>query len=84
MAGIAGEIAATGVDRLRQAWRSIAVPRWLILAGFLLNAGAPPLSAWLPDAYPESLLERHGVPVGLHHQGGGLRAAARLSRAPSC
>jgi multicomponent Na+:H+ antiporter subunit D len=27
---------------------------WLILAGFLLNAGAPPLSAWLPDAYPES------------------------------
>ena len=27
---------------------------WLILAGFLLNAGAPPLSAWLPDAYPEA------------------------------
>jgi multicomponent Na+:H+ antiporter subunit D len=27
---------------------------WLILAGFLINAGAPPLSAWLPDAYPES------------------------------
>lgn len=27
---------------------------WLILAGFLLNAGAPPLSAWLADAYPES------------------------------
>ncbi|HEY5762787.1 MAG TPA: proton-conducting transporter membrane subunit, partial [Rhodocyclaceae bacterium] len=26
----------------------------LILAGFLLNAGAPPLSAWLPDAYPEA------------------------------
>ena len=30
------------------------MPRWLILAGFLINAGAPPLSAWLPDAYPES------------------------------
>ena len=30
------------------------LPRWLILAGFLVNAGAPPLSAWLPDAYPES------------------------------
>ena len=30
------------------------MPRWLILAGFLVNAGAPPLSAWLPDAYPES------------------------------
>lgn len=27
---------------------------WLILAAFLINAGAPPLSAWLPDAYPES------------------------------
>ena len=26
----------------------------LILAGFLLNVGAPPLSAWLADAYPES------------------------------
>ena len=25
----------------------------LILAGVLLNAAAPPLSAWLPDAYPE-------------------------------
>ncbi len=27
---------------------------WLILAGFLINAGAPPLSSWLPDAYPEA------------------------------
>ena len=26
---------------------------WLILIGFLVNAGAPPFSAWLPDAYPE-------------------------------
>lgn len=26
---------------------------WLILLGFLINAGAPPLHAWLPDAYPE-------------------------------
>ena len=25
-----------------------------ILAGFLLNAGAPPLSAWVGDAYPEA------------------------------
>ena len=53
MAGIAGEIAATG----SLAFGKLAldsVPRWLILAGFLINAGAPPLSAWLPDAYPES------------------------------
>jgi len=28
--------------------------RWLILAGFLINAGAPPFSSWLPDAYPEA------------------------------
>ena len=33
---------------------------------------------------PRGLVERHGVPVGLHDQDGGLRAAARLSRAPSC
>jgi multicomponent Na+:H+ antiporter subunit D len=26
----------------------------LILAGFLINAGAPPLSAWIADAYPEA------------------------------
>jgi len=26
----------------------------LILAGFLINAAAPPLSAWLADAYPEA------------------------------
>lgn len=53
MAGIAGEIAATGsiaFDRMALD----SVPRALILAGFLINAGAPPLSAWLPDAYPES------------------------------
>ena len=27
---------------------------WLILGGFLVNAGAPPLSAWVADAYPEA------------------------------
>ncbi|MCZ7660503.1 MAG: proton-conducting transporter membrane subunit [Xanthobacteraceae bacterium] len=53
MAGIAGEVAATGSIAFdRMALDSL--PRALILAGFLLNAGAPPLSAWLPDAYPES------------------------------
>jgi multicomponent Na+:H+ antiporter subunit D len=53
MAGVAGEIAASGsVDFARMSLDSPA--RWLILAGFLVNAGAPPLSAWLPDAYPES------------------------------
>jgi multicomponent Na+:H+ antiporter subunit D len=27
---------------------------WMILLGILINAAAPPLSAWLSDAYPES------------------------------
>lgn len=30
------------------------VAAWFILAGVLVNAAAPPFSAWLPDAYPES------------------------------
>src|SRR3990172_2985322 len=53
MAGVAGEIAATGSPGLGKMALD-TLPRWLILAGFLVNAGAPPLSGWLPDAYPES------------------------------
>ncbi|WP_291989513.1 Na(+)/H(+) antiporter subunit D [Candidatus Accumulibacter sp. ACC007] len=53
MAGIAGHVAATGsvafVPMAPESWA-----QWLILAGVLINAGAPPLSAWLPDAYPEA------------------------------
>jgi multicomponent Na+:H+ antiporter subunit D len=53
MAGIAGHVAGTGsVAFERLALDSPA--HWLILAGFLVNAGAWPLSAWLPDAYPEA------------------------------
>jgi multicomponent Na+:H+ antiporter subunit D len=51
--GIVGEVAATG----SLAFGEMAVdtvPRGLILAGFFVNAGAPPLSAWLPDTHPES------------------------------
>lgn len=53
MAGIAGHVAATGsVEFVRI---GLDTPwHWLMLAGFLINAGAPPLSAWLPDAYPEA------------------------------
>ena len=29
---------------------------WMILCGILINAAAPPVSAWLADAYPESSL----------------------------
>ena len=52
-AGVTGHIAQTGeVAFTRMALDSPA--HWLILIGFLVNAGAPPLSAWLPDAYPEA------------------------------
>jgi multicomponent Na+:H+ antiporter subunit D len=53
MTGIAGHVAATGSTAFT-AMQADSPARWLILAGFLLNAGAPPLSAWLPDAYPEA------------------------------
>ncbi len=29
---------------------------WLILVSFSLNAGVPPLGAWLPDAYPRATI----------------------------
>jgi multicomponent Na+:H+ antiporter subunit D len=53
MVGIAGEIAGNGTTAFGKLDLS-TLPRWLILAGFLINTGAPPLSAWLPDAYPEA------------------------------
>jgi multicomponent Na+:H+ antiporter subunit D len=53
MAGIAGEAAATGSIAF-EAMTPDSPARWLILAGFLINAGAWPLSAWVADAYPES------------------------------
>jgi len=53
MAGIAGEIATTGNIEFTK-MTADSIPRYLILAGFLINAGAPPLAAWLPDAYPET------------------------------
>ncbi|MGE0697562.1 MAG: Na(+)/H(+) antiporter subunit D [Hyphomicrobiaceae bacterium] len=53
MAGIAGEIQATGSLAFGRIDASTTA-RQLILAGFLVNAAAPPLSAWLSDAYPEA------------------------------
>jgi multicomponent Na+:H+ antiporter subunit D len=52
-AGITGHILTTG-ELGFTAMGTDSVAHWLILAGFLINAGAPPLSAWLPDAYPEA------------------------------
>jgi multicomponent Na+:H+ antiporter subunit D len=53
MTGLAGEVLTTG-EIAFQPMTSNSLSRWLILAGFLLNAGAPPFSAWLPDAYPRA------------------------------
>ena len=44
-------LAATSADGWRLA--PLLLP-YLILIGILVNAAAPPLSAWLADAYPES------------------------------
>jgi multicomponent Na+:H+ antiporter subunit D len=52
-AGITGHIIDTGDIRFA-AMQADSIAQWLILAGFLINAGAPPFSAWLPDAYPEA------------------------------
>jgi multicomponent Na+:H+ antiporter subunit D len=53
MAGIAGEVAATGSAVFTQMDVSTTA-RALMLAGVLVNAGAVPVSAWLPDAYPRA------------------------------
>ncbi len=52
-AGVAGHLLDTG-DATFTRMAPDSVAHWLILIGFLINAGAPPLSAWLPDAYPEA------------------------------
>jgi multicomponent Na+:H+ antiporter subunit D len=52
-AGITGHVMQAGDAALAR--MALDTPaHWLILAGFLVNAAAPPLSAWLPDAYPEA------------------------------
>ncbi len=53
MAGIAGEIAMSGSATITSL-KPDSWPRWLILAGLLVNAGAPPFWAWVSDAYPAS------------------------------
>ena len=53
MTGIVGHVVATGSITF-EAMRLDSIAHWLILIGFLVNAGAPPLSAWIPDAYPEA------------------------------
>ncbi|MEE1555845.1 MAG: Na(+)/H(+) antiporter subunit D [Alphaproteobacteria bacterium] len=53
MAGIVGLVAQTGSIEFGP-MKTDNIATWLILIGFLVNAGAPPFSSWLPDAYPEA------------------------------
>jgi multicomponent Na+:H+ antiporter subunit D len=51
--GIEGVMVATGSVEIR-ALSAHDFGTWMVLLGILVNAAAPPLSAWLADAYPES------------------------------
>ncbi len=53
LAGILMHINATGSVEF-SAFTVQNTATYLMLIGILVNAAAPPLSAWLPDAYPES------------------------------
>lgn len=53
MAGITAHIIETGDIDVTRALPSTA-GTWLMLAGVLVNAGAPPLWAWVADAYPKA------------------------------
>lgn len=53
MAGIVAHVNATGSIEF-SAVELNSLGAWLMLIGFLVNAGAPPFSSWIPDAYPES------------------------------
>jgi multicomponent Na+:H+ antiporter subunit D len=51
--GVAGHVLETG-STVFTAMEPSTFSQYLILAAFLVNAAAWPISAWLPDAYPEA------------------------------
>lgn len=51
--GIEGVMVHTGSIEVRPMLAD-NFDHWMILIGILINAAAPPISAWLSDAYPES------------------------------
>jgi multicomponent Na+:H+ antiporter subunit D len=53
MIGLIGHISETGSVTF-EAMQADSWARWLMLGGFLINAGAWPISSWIPDAYPEA------------------------------
>ncbi len=53
MVGIVGVVVQTGTLAV-QPLRATDFSTWMLLIGLLVNAAAPPVSAWLADAYPEA------------------------------
>ncbi len=51
--GIEGVVISSGSIDIRP-FLATDFNTWMILIGILINAAAPPVSAWLSDAYPES------------------------------
>ncbi len=51
--GIEGLIVHTGSIEI-QALQATNFDTWMVLIGILINAAAPPVSAWLADSYPSS------------------------------
>jgi multicomponent Na+:H+ antiporter subunit D len=51
--GIIGVVVNTGSIQI-QPMLATDFSTWMILIGILINAAAPPVSAWLADAYPEA------------------------------
>lgn len=50
-------LAFTHYSQMIEGWTSFGwhnAGLWLMLVGMLVNAGAPPFSAWIGDAYPEA------------------------------
>jgi len=54
MSGIVAQVYESGSIAFTAFSLDSGIAGWLILVGFLVNAGAPPLSAWIADAYPEA------------------------------
>ena len=49
-----GALVLTGLSDGLSGNGLLAVASWCVLIGVLINAGAPPLGAWVADAYPEA------------------------------
>lgn len=57
MLGILLHITSTGSITIKSIPESSSMASWFMLAGVALNAGVPPLHAWLADAYPKATVD---------------------------